>query len=102
MKIAILSFFILMNCFAIDFDMIPEKFNPKNITVKFELSQSANGGIGTIIYYQVDSNLTTDEIIQYYENYLNSDWIVCESKASNWGFRGMTGDEMQLNYKVEV
>ena len=25
---------------------------------------------------------------------------IIESKASNWGFRGMTGDEIQLNYKV--
>jgi hypothetical protein len=71
-----------MNCFAIDFDMIPDKFNPKNIKVKFELSQSVNGVIGTIIYYQVDSNLATDKIIQYYENYLNSKWTVCESKVN--------------------
>ena len=27
---------------------------------------------------------------------------IIESKASNWGFRGMTGDEIQLNYKVGV
>jgi hypothetical protein len=82
MKIVILSFFILTNCFAIDFDMIPDKFNPKNIKVKFELSQSVNGAIGTIIYYQVGSNLATDKIIQYYENYLNSKWTVCESKVT--------------------
>lgn len=25
-----------------------------------------------------------------------------ESPASNWGFRGMTGDEAVLNYKVDV
>ena len=25
-----------------------------------------------------------------------------ESPASHWGFRGMTGDEMMLDYKVEV
>ena len=25
-----------------------------------------------------------------------------EAPASNWGFRGMTGDEIILNYKVEV
>ena len=25
-----------------------------------------------------------------------------ESPASNWGFRGMTGDEILLDYKVEV
>ena len=25
-----------------------------------------------------------------------------ESPAHNWGFRGMSGDEIQLNYKVEV
>ena len=27
---------------------------------------------------------------------------IIESIASNWGFRGMTGDEISLNYKVEV
>ncbi len=27
---------------------------------------------------------------------------ILESPASNWGFRGMTGDEIKLNYKVEV
>ena len=27
---------------------------------------------------------------------------IIESPASNWGFRGMTGDEIKLNYKVEV
>jgi 4-oxalocrotonate tautomerase family enzyme len=25
-----------------------------------------------------------------------------ESPASNWGFRGQTGDEVSLNYKIEV
>jgi hypothetical protein len=82
MKIVVLSFFILINCYAIDFDMIPEKFNPKNITVKFTFSQSANGTTGTVIYYQVDSSLVTDKIIQYYENYLNSKWTVCENKVT--------------------
>ena len=27
---------------------------------------------------------------------------IIESPASNWGFRGMTGTEIQLNYKAEV
>jgi len=27
---------------------------------------------------------------------------IIESPASNWGFRGMTGDEIKLNYKVKV
>ena len=27
---------------------------------------------------------------------------ISESPASNWGFRGMTGDEADLDYKVEV
>jgi len=33
-----------------------------------------------------------------------SDIEICiiESQASNWGFRGMTGDEIKLNYKVKV
>jgi phenylpyruvate tautomerase PptA (4-oxalocrotonate tautomerase family) len=25
-----------------------------------------------------------------------------ETPASNWGFRGMTGDEADLNYKIDV
>jgi len=34
----------------------------------------------------------------------NNDLEICiiESPASNWGFRGMTGDEIKLNYKVTV
>ena len=44
----------------------------------FNLSRDS----GTIIYYQVDSNLATDKIIQYYENYLNSKWTVCENKVT--------------------
>ena len=37
-------------------------------------------------------------------NIENSDLEICiiESPASNWGFRGMTGDEIKLNYKVKV
>ncbi len=27
---------------------------------------------------------------------------IIESPASNWGFRGMTGDEVSLNYKIKV
>lgn len=27
---------------------------------------------------------------------------ISESPAYNWGFRGLTGDEAQLNYKVDV
>jgi hypothetical protein len=27
---------------------------------------------------------------------------VNEAPASNWGFRGMTGDEADLNYKIDV
>ncbi len=27
---------------------------------------------------------------------------ISESPASNWGFRGITGDEAKLNYKVDV
>jgi len=34
----------------------------------------------------------------------NSDIEICiiESPASNWGFRGLTGDEIKLNYKVNI
>ncbi|WP_281612599.1 tautomerase family protein [Flammeovirga sp. SubArs3] len=28
--------------------------------------------------------------------------LIQESPASNWGFRGMTGDEVSLNYKINV
>ncbi|SFC69519.1 Tautomerase enzyme [Zunongwangia mangrovi] len=28
--------------------------------------------------------------------------VILESPASNWGFGGMTGDEVSLNYKIEV
>ncbi len=37
-------------------------------------------------------------------NIENNDLEICiiESPASNWGFRGMTGDEIKLNYKVDV
>ncbi len=33
-----------------------------------------------------------------------SDVEICiiESPASNWGFRGMTGDEIKLDYNVKV
>ena len=27
---------------------------------------------------------------------------IIECRASNWGFRGMTGDEVSLNYKIEI
>lgn len=27
---------------------------------------------------------------------------IIESPATNWGFRGMTGDEISLNYKIDV
>ena len=27
---------------------------------------------------------------------------LCEAPAANWGFRGMTGDEAKLDYKVDV
>jgi len=35
---------------------------------------------------------------------LPSDIEICiiESPASNWGFRGMTWDEIKLNYKINV
>jgi len=37
-------------------------------------------------------------------NIENNDLEICiiESPASNWGFRGMTGDEIKLDYKVKV
>ena len=46
-------------------------------------------------------------LFQSMENELGimpSDIEICiiESPAANWGFRGMTGDEINLNYKVNV
>jgi phenylpyruvate tautomerase PptA (4-oxalocrotonate tautomerase family) len=37
-------------------------------------------------------------------NISNQDIEICiqESPAHNWGFRGMHGDEIQLNYKINV
>ena len=37
-------------------------------------------------------------------NIKNNDLEICiiESPASNWGFRGLTGDEIKFNYKVEI
>ena len=42
--------------------------------------------------------------IQKELNIETNDLEICiiESPASNWGFRGMTGDEVKLNYKVKV
>jgi len=28
--------------------------------------------------------------------------LIIESPASNWGFRGMTGDEIRLDYRVDI
>ena len=28
--------------------------------------------------------------------------VIIDNPAFNWGFRGMTGDEVSLNYKIEV
>lgn len=37
-------------------------------------------------------------------NISTTDIEICiiESPASNWGFRGMTGDEVSINYKIDV
>ncbi len=32
----------------------------------------------------------------------NLEICIIESPASNWGFRGMSGDEIKLNYEVEL
>ncbi|WP_457746257.1 tautomerase family protein [Sulfurimonas sp.] len=42
--------------------------------------------------------------IQKELNIETNDLEICiiESPASNWGFRGMTDDEIKLNYKVKV
>jgi 4-oxalocrotonate tautomerase family enzyme len=39
-----------------------------------------------------DLNISMDDI----------EICIIESQASNWGLRGMTGDEIKLNYKVDV
>jgi len=47
-----------------------------------------------ILFTQIDAELQID----------SKDIEVCiqEAPASNWGFRGMTGDEIMLDYKVEI
>ncbi|MEM8641064.1 MAG: tautomerase family protein [Cyanobacteria bacterium P01_G01_bin.54] len=35
-------------------------------------------------------------------NPIDIEVTISESPASNWGFRGITGDEAKLNYKVDV
>ena len=46
------------------------------------------------LFYEINRELKID----------TNDIEICivESPACNWGFRGMTGDEIQLNYKVDV
>jgi len=46
------------------------------------------------LFYEIHRELKID----------TNDIEICivESPACNWGFRGMTGDEIQLNYKVDV
>ena len=34
--------------------------------------------------------------------YMDLEICIYESPACNWGFRGMHGDELQLDYKIEV
>ncbi|WP_444995483.1 tautomerase family protein [Aliikangiella sp. IMCC44359] len=34
--------------------------------------------------------------------YMDLEICIYESPACNWGFRGMHGDEIQLNYKINV
>lgn len=44
------------------------------------------------------------ERVQQYLNILPQDLeiTITETPKHNWGFRGMLGDEIELNYKVEV
>ena len=46
------------------------------------------------LFYTINKELEIDK----------NDIEICiiESPSCNWGFRGMTGDEIQLNYKVSI
>jgi len=35
-------------------------------------------------------------------SHIDIEICILESPAHNWGFRGMHGDEVELNYKIEV
>jgi len=47
-----------------------------------------------MLFTQIEEKLNIDSH--------NIEINIQESPASNWGFRGMTGDEIMLDYKVEV
>lgn len=84
MKIILLSFLILVNSYSIDFNILPIKLNPINVKVTFWLPQSVNGAIEIKIHYQTNTNLTTNEIIKYYETYLDFEWRICENKVTKY------------------
>jgi phenylpyruvate tautomerase PptA (4-oxalocrotonate tautomerase family) len=47
-----------------------------------------------LLFQRIESAVGVDPI--------NIEITISESPASNWGFRGMTGDEASLDYKVDV
>jgi phenylpyruvate tautomerase PptA (4-oxalocrotonate tautomerase family) len=47
-----------------------------------------------LLFQRIESVVGVDPI--------NVEITISESPASNWGFRGMTGDEASLDYKVDV
>lgn len=47
-----------------------------------------------LLFQRIESAVGVDPI--------NVEITISESPASNWGFRGMTGDEASLDYKVDV
>ena len=47
-----------------------------------------------LLFQRIESVVGVDPI--------NVEITISESPASNWGFRGMTGDEASLDYRVDV
>jgi phenylpyruvate tautomerase PptA (4-oxalocrotonate tautomerase family) len=47
-----------------------------------------------LLFQRIESAVGVDPI--------NIEITISESPSSNWGFRGMTGDEASLDYKVDV
>ena len=47
-----------------------------------------------LLFQRIESAVGVDPI--------NVEITISESPASNWGFRGMTGDEASLDYRVDV
>jgi hypothetical protein len=72
--------------------------------IKQKLSKSIHSTIVEILSFPKDKKYHRFISLNKDLDISVNDIEICiiESKASNWGFRGMTGDEIQLNNKVGV